>query len=523
MVLLITSTYQSKSESRNAEQRLCIKNNIEAGVDLVVNITEAPDIYEEHENYLYIQRENKPTFTELFGAAQDFCPNVDDVKIICNSDIYFDAPTIKLFRETDLEDTCLALSRHDKVDDCGCWERKVGTDSNDAWVYQGRLLVNANYSAGTAGCDNALNYKIARAGFTLLNPSNNIRCYHIHSDPSASHLTSVAPKPYTFPKFCSYNSNKLTRIYFICMGVGGINSVMDKWAPEITYKYSEYDKEITAVGMERYNEDLLRNISEYKPEIVFSQTHDVGKITMETIKKVMAMGIQWCNWTGDMSCDGMPSYYYDLAETGCITAYSNLDYLSKISTRGLRAYFFNIFDEDGYAPQNIPDGAKEYDVTFIGTKYSHFPNDYFRNNIAKELSRVYGKRFGLFGDNWDTLPHRPVGRAESNDIYNNSKIGLNISQVEAERYTSDRLCHLLASGTFTLCQHFPKCEELFTDGVHLRYFDTEGKCMELIEYYLKPENQEEKIRIAKAGMIRNKEVFGGENMKRVFKRINQFI
>ena len=60
-------------------------------------------------------------------------------------------------------------------------------------------------------------------------------------------------------------------------------------------------------------------------------------------------------------------------------------------------------------------------------------------------------------------------------------------------YHSDRLTHYLACGTFVLAKRVPDTNLLFTDGVHLKYFDTPEEFFELTDYYLNHEQERKKI------------------------------
>ena len=60
-------------------------------------------------------------------------------------------------------------------------------------------------------------------------------------------------------------------------------------------------------------------------------------------------------------------------------------------------------------------------------------------------------------------------------------------------YHSDRLINYLACGAFTLAARVPQTELLFEDHKHLRYFDSNEECIELIKYYLDREDERKKI------------------------------
>jgi len=92
-----------------------------------------------------------------------------------------------------------------------------------------------------------------------------------------------------------------------------------------------------------------------------------------------------------------------------------------------------------------------------------------------------------------------------------AKIGLSINIVnDVEFYHSDRLINYLACGTFVLAKRVPESELLFKDGVHLRYFDEADEFFDLADWYLRHDEEREKI--AKAGMQRAHTEFNCEKI-----------
>jgi spore maturation protein CgeB len=88
-------------------------------------------------------------------------------------------------------------------------------------------------------------------------------------------------------------------------------------------------------------------------------------------------------------------------------------------------------------------------------------------------------------------------QSKESQIYQNSKIGLSISHYCSDRYTSDRLLRIMASGCFALVHHYPNIEKDFTPGEHIDTFKNDSELIEKIDYYLG--NEEERNRIAKQG------------------------
>jgi len=80
-----------------------------------------------------------------------------------------------------------------------------------------------------------------------------------------------------------------------------------------------------------------------------------------------------------------------------------------------------------------------------------------------------------------------------------AKIGISINAFNDVLLShSNRFINYLACGTMVLAKYVPGSERLFSDGKHLRYFSTTEECLELVDYYLK--HEEERQAIAKSGM-----------------------
>lgn len=137
----------------------------------------------------YTHPEGRPTFGELFRLCKPAMLNV-----IANADIFFDAQSL-IKAQFDFGSVLdkkgqmvHALSRWD-VDPTGVPMLWNHHDSQDTWiVYGGPHEVDAAYTMGVPGCDNALIYALQQAGFTVSNPSKSIRTYHLHLSNYRSYL-----------------------------------------------------------------------------------------------------------------------------------------------------------------------------------------------------------------------------------------------------------------------------------------------------------------------------------------------
>ena len=141
------------------------------------------------------------------------------------------------------------------------------------------------------------------------------------------------------------------------------------------------------------------------------------------------------------------------------------------------------------------------DILWTGNAKHHADtSEVLREKLVTELAeRDNCTLYGCFG--------RPkIGGIDYLYAISGASIGVNVNAVNSVRlYHSDRLTHYLACGTFVLAKRVPDTDLLFTDGKHLRYFDTAEEFFELADYYLGHEAERKKI--ADAGMKRVHEHF----------------
>ncbi len=141
----------------------------------------------------YTHPEGRLTFAQLFTLCK---PGM--VNVITNSDMYFDADTLRHFAAFPQDEKhCWALSRWDAKEDgsSALWDHR---DSQDVYVvYGGPHIIDAHtalaradnapdtlfehpFTQGEAGCDNRLLHVLQEHGFVVTNPSRTVRTYHLH-------------------------------------------------------------------------------------------------------------------------------------------------------------------------------------------------------------------------------------------------------------------------------------------------------------------------------------------------------
>lgn len=193
MTRLFVNVYTDKNEARNAELVECLAANKES-FDEVIEI------------------HGRPTFREYFEKINEVAEE-DDISIVANLDIIFEIESYHLIKYNIKNNQVYALSRWD-LDGDGVAVHFDREDSQDAWCFKGKVKIpsDCDFEMGRCGCDNAIADRLAKAGYTVLNPSNDIITLHLHTSKIRNYdrSTTVLP-PYLLIKPHHLNENPIYR------------------------------------------------------------------------------------------------------------------------------------------------------------------------------------------------------------------------------------------------------------------------------------------------------------------------
>ena len=193
-----------------------IKNPLIGTIHLFLQGDDFPEI--QSDKLLFIHHGHRPLFSDLFSYDN----KLNDIKIVANSDIYFED---SLFRAIDALNNwnILALTRWDKSN-LGTLEFYNNFKSQDAWIFKN--IVNKDigkFQIGRHGCDNKLVYEFMKNGYSINNPSFSIISVHLHNsnlrtyfnDPKYKYVEP--PYDYLLPTYLSkldIKPNNLRKQYY---------------------------------------------------------------------------------------------------------------------------------------------------------------------------------------------------------------------------------------------------------------------------------------------------------------------
>jgi hypothetical protein len=168
--------------------------------------------------------------------------------------------------------------------------------------------------------------------------------------------------------------------------------------------------------------------------------------------------------------------------------------------------FAGVYDEECYIHDDYGSGF-DNDVIFVGSKGYH-PEYQYRPQLIDFLRETYGDRFTHVGGDGDT---GTVRGHDLNRIYAKSKIAIGDSlnlNFNYPYYTSDRLFESTGRGGFTIYPQIEGLDKAFTEEEivwyqHGNFHDLKSK----IDYYLKHDEEREKIRIAGHNRTKNEHTY----------------
>lgn len=246
--------------------------------------------------------------------------------------------------------------------------------------------------------------------------------------------------------------------------------------------------------------ELIRVNNEIKPQIIFFQYQTANVILPSTFIQLKSDNPDaWIvNYTGDVRYP-LPQHYIDTGKVIDCTLFCNYTDVWEARRLGITAEFLQYgIDPEIYFPAQAKRTAPE--IVFCGNNYvNQFHLSVQRAQMVRFLKKEYGNRFGVYGTNWGSeqtgnLMGDQHGEA---DIYRACKIAINFSHFDYERYSSDRMFRLMASGALCMTHRYAGLHLDFESGENVVAWDSFEHLKSQIDFYL--ENENERRRIAENG------------------------
>ncbi len=154
-------------------------------------------------------------------------------------------------------------------------------------------------------------------------------------------------------------------------------------------------------------------------------------------------------------------------------------------------------DELRFGAVRPKEATFDFDVVMVANYVSSkipwrtFPGSRWRKELAKYLFKKLGPRFAVFGYGWrGTYARGPIPFKEQNKIYHASRITLDVNNLHARYYFSNRLPIALSSGATVVSNHEEGIEEIFNQLQNPAFFRTTEQAWGIIERLLAKDQDE---------------------------------
>lgn len=248
-------------------------------------------------------------------------------------------------------------------------------------------------------------------------------------------------------------------------------------------------------GTPNFNEELIKLVDTYSPDLIYLQIQNPGIITVATASYITSKCIVF-NHSGDIR-QHLDQWYYDIGKHITCTLFTNQWDVQRLRDAGIESQWMEI----GVDPTRYRDWGKMYKspkIIFSGNNYGaeFFPLSQYRIEAVNRLKQEFGEDFGVMGTGWpDAIGEFNGDQVRESQQYSSALIALNISHFAVSRYSSDRMLRALASKCMVISHDYPDMQ--YTQGEHLVTFKDLDDLVEKCHYHL--EHEEERLRIAEAG------------------------
>lgn len=225
--------------------------------------------------------------------------------------------------------------------------------------------------------------------------------------------------------------------------------------------------------------EILQTCKDFKPDLVFCQTHQSDIIAGSTYDAMRRGGAFVVNWCGDVR-EPLPDCYRRYADQVDVMAFSNMTDVEEIRSMGLRSEYLQIgYDPEIYHPG---EGKQERNgIVFMANHYAgRFPNTELRKEVALRLMEEFPDDFTLYGRGWDIPGVRPTLTGEEEaEIYRHALIAINVDHFTRPYFASDRILRAQACGACVFAAHYPGGE---LEHPHVHFTDAESLVQKVKEW-----------------------------------------
>lgn len=275
------------------------------------------------------------------------------------------------------------------------------------------------------------------------------------------------------------------KILLLTVGTINYNCDINFFEPlkDIGYNVLRYNymEKLKLLGKKRMNREILQLARAETPDYIFYITYR-DEISEKTLKKLSQEGHKVVGWFSDDHWR-FDKYSKFLAKNIFCSITTSKEAFIKYKKNNLNVIKSQWASNPKYYHPITAD--EKYEVSFVGQKYGP------REDILKYL-RENNISIDVFGKGWGA--YIPFEKVIS--IFSNSKININISASSSDSKTKQikgRIFEVPMCGGFLLTDYVNGLEEYFDIGKEIVCYEDQKDLVNKIKYYLKNENEREKI------------------------------
>lgn len=256
-------------------------------------------------------------------------------------------------------------------------------------------------------------------------------------------------------------------------------------------------------GRKKVNQKLIESIDNILPDVVLLGHSEL--IEDETLAQIKSKypQIKIAMWWVD-PFDKIDHIHTRLSYLDAFFATTGTSKLQEIFPKFKSKLFFfpNPCDSSVEIHKSFENKEYSYDVLYVGR------SDDRRKEFIDRLRGLSDIKVGIFGDKKDNL----IFGHGYFDLIASSKVALNFSRYnDIDKYSSDRIVQLTASGVLTMSPRIPNYETLFSDD-EIVYFDDFDDFEKKLRFYL--QNDDKRREIAQSGYIKAHESFNSTKVSK---------
>lgn len=259
---------------------------------------------------------------------------------------------------------------------------------------------------------------------------------------------------------------------------------------KLKYKFSFDKEQQKKISRKNYKSYIEKRFAQISPDLVFILNGNILETSTLDFFRESSKVVLWM-------FDNIKRFPYSVSLVNHVDLFLCFDQsdIDLLQNQGVEAFFLpQAYDVNSYYPLFNKD--KDIDILFVGNIYGYEKRKILLNRVIDKYGdrckiKIYGI-YQYFSKNplkWLLRPHKNIFSNNIvapnlvNNLYNRSKIVLNIHHQEQKKGANPKVYEICGSGAYQICDKNPFIESLFKNG-EVGLYENEEELFELIDYAL---------------------------------------